>query len=130
MLLSVFLISTIGIPVSLHYCEMMDFVSLKSCGMCDAKISSCCDEENQISNFKSSNDVSCCSDKLIAASSDEKYLSVSSEVQNTEVKNFVLIISLKQYLTEELYDKPFISDNSPPAGYSNSLYLDNSLLLI
>ena len=129
-LLSVFVLSTIGIPVSLHYCEMMNIVSLNACGMCDKKTSTCCDEEYQISNIKSSNDVSCCSDKVIATSSDEKYLSVSSEVQNTELKSFVFIIPLKQYLTKELSYKTFISDNSPPASYSNSIYLDNSLLLI
>ena len=129
-LLSVFVLSTIGIPVSLHYCEMMNIVSLNACGMCDKKTSTCCDEENQISNIKSLNDVSCCSNKLIAASSDEKYLSVSPEVQNTEVKSFIFIIPLKQYLIKELSYKTFISDNSPPASYSNSIYLDNSLLLI
>lgn len=129
-LLSVFVFSTIGIPVSLHYCEMMDLVSLQSCGMCDTKASTCCEEGSITSKIKSTDNDTCCSDKVIAASSDEKYLTVTYEVQKTEVKSFVFIIPLKQYLTKELSDKTFISDNSPPARYSNSIYLYNSLLLI
>lgn len=129
-LLSVFILSTIGIPVSLHYCEMMDLVSLQSCGMCDTKVPSCCKVYNTSSILKSENDVSCCTNKIIAASSDEKYLTVTYEVQKTETKSFVFIISIKQYFTEELSNKTFSSDISPPANYSNTIYLNNSILLI
>jgi hypothetical protein len=130
LLLSVFVFSTIGIPVTLHYCQMMDLVSLQSCGMCDNKASTCCDDDKSISIVKSENDVSCCTNKIIAASSDEKYLTVTYEVQKTEAKSFVFIIPLKQYFTEESSNKIFSSDISPPANYSNSIYLDNSILLI
>lgn len=129
-LLSVFVFSTIGIPVSLHYCQMMDLVSLQSCGMCDNKASKCCDDDKSISIVKSENDVSCCTNKIIAASSDEKYLTVSYEVQKTEAKSFVFIIPTKEYFTEELSNKTLSSDISPPANYSNSIYLNNSILLI
>lgn len=129
-LLSVFLFSTIGIPISLHYCQMMKSVSFQSCGMCDTKPTTCCDEDNLTSNIKSPSDISCCSNKIIASSSDEKYLSVAYEIQKTELKNFVFIIPVKQYFTEELFNKTFKSDVSPPINNSNSLYLNNSVLLI
>lgn len=129
-LLSVFVLSTIGIPVSLHYCEMMDLVSLQSCGMCDTKASTCCDENSQTLNINSPGDVSCCSNRIIASSSNEKYLSAAYENQKTEVKSFVFIIPKQQYITEELSSKTFNSDISPPANRSNSLYLNNSILLI
>lgn len=129
-ILSVFMISTIGIPVSLHYCEMMDLVSFQSCGMCDTKAPSCCEEDNPSSIVKSENDFSCCTNKIIAASSDENYLTFTYEVQKNETKSFVFIIPIKQYFTEELSNKNFISDISPPANYSNTIYLNNSLLLI
>jgi hypothetical protein len=130
LLLSVFVFSTIGIPVSLHYCHMMDLVSLQSCGMCDTKATTCCDDDNSIPIVKSDNDVSCCTTKIIAASSDEKYLTVTYEVQKTEAKSFVFIIPKHQYFTEEISNKTFSSDISPPANYSNHIYLNNSIFLI
>jgi hypothetical protein len=130
LLLSVFVFSTIGIPVSLHYCEKMDLVSLQSCGMCDTKVPSCCKEDNSGSIIKSENDVSCCTNKIIASSSDEKYLTSTFEVQKTEAKSFVFIIPKQQYFVDELSNKTFNSDISPPANYSNSVYLNNSILLI
>ena len=130
LLLSVFILSTIGIPVSLHYCEMMDLVSLQSCGMCDTKAPTCCKGDNTGSIVKSENDVSCCTNKIIASSSDEKYLTSTFEVQKTEAKSFVFIIPKQQYFTEELSNKTFSSDISPPPNYSNSIYLNNSILLI
>ena len=102
LLLTVFVFSTIGIPVSLHYCEMMDLVSLQSCGMCDTKASACCDDDNSTPIIKSEIDVNCCTNKIIAASSDEKYLTVAYELQKTEAKSFVFIIPKQQYFTEEL----------------------------
>ena len=108
LLLSVFVFSTIGIPVSLHYC----------------------DDDNYNPIVKSENDVSCCTNKIIAPSSDEKYLTSTFEVQKTEAKSFVFIIPKQQYFTEELSNKTFSSDISPPPNYSNSIYLNNSILLI
>ena len=130
LLLTVFVFSTIGIPVSLHFCEMMDSVSLQSCGMCDTKASTCCDDDNSIPIIKSENDANCCTNKIIAASSDEKYLTVTYEFQKTEAKSFVFIIPKQQYFTEELSNKTFSTDISPPPSYSNSIYLNNSILLI
>jgi hypothetical protein len=129
-LLSVFIFSTIGIPVSLHYCEMMNLISLQSCDMCDSKTPTCCDDNNSNPIVKSENDVSCCTNKIIASSSDEKYLAFTIEIQKPEAKSFVFIVPKQQYFTKELSNKIFISDISPPPNYSNSIYLNNSLLLI
>jgi hypothetical protein len=109
---------------------MMDSVALQSCGMCDTKASTCCDDDNSNPIVKSENDANCCTNKIIAASSDEKYLTVTYEVQKTEAKSFVFIIPKQQYFTEELSNKTFGSDISPPPSYSNSIYLNNSILLI
>jgi hypothetical protein len=129
-LISVFLFSVIGVPISLHYCDMMNLISLQSCGMCDSKTSTCCDDDNSNPIVKSENDVSCCTNKIIAASSNEKYLTVTYEVQKTEAKSFVFATPKQQYFTEELSNKTFSSDISPPLNYSNSIYLNNSILLI
>ncbi len=109
---------------------MTGSVSLQTCGMCDTKITTCCDIDSFTLNVKSANDVSCCSNKIIAASSDEKYLSVSYDFQKTDTKSLVFIIPVKQYFTEELSNAFFVSDLSPPLNNSNSLYLNNSILLI
>jgi len=109
---------------------MTDSVSLQSCGMCDTKATTCCVEDSFTLNVKSANDVSCCSNKIIVASSNEKYLSVSYDFQKTDTKSLVFIIPVKQYFTEELSNTFFVSYLSPPLSTSNSLYLDNSILLI
>ncbi len=108
---------------------MTEPVSLQSCGMCDTKATTCCVEDSFILNVKSANDVSCCNNKIIAASSDEKYLSVFYDFQKTDMKSIVFIIPVKQYISEN-YNTFFVSYLSPPLNTSNSLYLDNSILLI
>ncbi len=98
--------------------------------MCDTKPTIRFNKNILNSIIKNANDVSCCSNKIIASSSDEKYLSVAYEIQKTETKSFLFIIPVKQYFTEELFNKTFKSDVSPPLNNSNPLYLNNSILLI
>lgn len=109
---------------------MAGSVSLQSCGMCDIKSSSCCGEDDFTLNVKSANDVSCCSNKIIASSSNEKYLSFFYDFQKTDIQSLLFIIPVKQYYTNQLPNNISLSDLSPPNNISNSLYLNNSILLI
>lgn len=68
-LITLFLISTTGLPIWSHYCEMMGKKSLSECEMCKAEIEkiepSCCSEktaENQL-QFTSENS-NCCIDEF------------------------------------------------------------------
>ena len=129
-LISIFVFSTIGIPITLHHCNMMHSVSLNSCGMCERKPSNCCDKElerHKISSIKGS---ACCDSKIIAQASNEKYVLSSYEFHKIDSK-ILLDSSVSENLTEELISKRnIISDISPPYYHSTPLYLFNSILLI
>lgn len=129
-LISIFVFSTIGIPITLHHCNMMHSVSLNSCGMCEQKSSNCCDkgvEGNKVSSIKGN---ACCDSKIIAEASNEKYVLLSFEFHKIDSK-ILLDSSVSENLTEEVISKRnIISDTSPPYYHSTPLYLFNSILLI
>ncbi len=130
-LLSVFLFSTIGVPVTIHFCQMMSSVSFQSCGMCEEeKTSSCCNDDIMGVALVSYNNDPCCSTKIIADPLTEKFISVFSEIQKVDVKSFVYLLPSEALLSVNITNINFPSDNSPPETFSNSLYLYNSILLI
>jgi hypothetical protein len=64
-----FLVSTTGMPIWSHYCEMMGEKSLSKCEMCKAEIEkiepSCCSEEFSDNDLKFSSEKSdCCVDEF------------------------------------------------------------------
>ncbi|MDP2363327.1 MAG: hypothetical protein Q8M94_06110 [Ignavibacteria bacterium] len=130
MLLSVFLFSTIGVPVTLHYCQMMNSVSFQSCGMCEKESSTCCKDDDYGTSINSYGNGFCCDTKLVAEKSNEKYISSSSIIINIDIKPFVFTIPANHSLAHIVNKISVISDTSPPAAYSNILYLNNSILLI
>ena len=130
MLLSVFLFSTIGVPVTLHYCQMMNSVSLQSCGMCEKESSDCCKDDNYGTTINSVENGFCCDTKFIAEPSSEKYISSSYEVQKIEYKILIFVLPLNEYLYDVVSNTTFTSDTSPPLTHSNAIYLNNSAFLI
>lgn len=129
-LLSIFLFSTIGVPITVHYCRMMNSVSFQSCGMCQKESSDCCKDDYHGTILNSIENGFCCNTKFIAEPLSEKYISSSFEIQNTDVKTFVFTILSDHSLSVIVNKRSFISDTSPPPAYSNTLYLDNSILII
>ncbi len=61
---ALFLVFNIGLPVVLHYCEMMKTVSSDSCGMCDT-------EKNNHNDLALSKGESSCCQTVIAAESNK-----------------------------------------------------------
>jgi hypothetical protein len=129
-LVLVFLFSTIGVPVTLHYCQMMHSVSFQSCGMCEKESSNCCQENDYGTSINSSGGGLCCSTKFVAEPSNEKYISSSIDIQNIDVKIYMFTMPADHSLSEIVNKRSVISDISPPSNYSNYLYLTNSILLI
>ena len=130
LLLSVFLFSTIGVPVTMHYCQMMNSISFESCGMCEKELSACCKDDDYGTSINSIENDFCCNTKLVAEKSNEKYISSSSVIQNIDIKSFVFTIPAIHSLSDIVNKISVISDTSPPSAYSNTLYLNNSILLI
>lgn len=129
-LLTVFLFSTIGVPVTIHFCQMMNTVSFQSCGMCEEATSDCCDNEESGTTVVSNSNDFCCDTKIIADPLTKEYVSAIYEIQKNDVKSFVYIIPSEILLSENIINTNYASDNSPPQTFSNSLYLSNSILLI
>ena len=109
-LLSVFLFSTIGIPVTIHYCQMMNSVSFQSCGMCQKESSDCCKDDDYGTTINSIENGFCCNTKFIAEPSSEKYISSSFEIQNTDVKTFIVTIPSDHSLPVIVAECNVISD--------------------
>ena len=129
-LISVFLFSTIGVPITLHYCRMMESVSFQSCEVCEKQSSNCCKNDEYGTIVNSINNSDCCNTKLVAEPSSEKYISSSFDIQKIDVKIFVFTILSDHSLSVIVTKGSLISDTSPPTLYSNTLYLNNSILLI
>lgn len=130
-LLSVFLFSTIGVPVTVHFCQMMSSVSFQNCGMCEKEeTTTCCNDKQFGETLASNQNDDCCSTKIIADPLTEKFISTFSEFQKLDIKSFVYQFSSEALLSINETNTNFPSDNSPPETFSNSLYLSNSILLI
>jgi len=130
LLLSLFLFSIIGVPVSLHYCQMMKSISFQSCGMCEKKITGCCKDDDAGVRINSIENDSCCNTRYVAEPLTEKYISSLSEIQKFDIKIFINIIPAQNLLSDVVTKVNRVLDNSPPVTYSNTLYLTNSILLI
>jgi hypothetical protein len=133
-ILTVFLVSSAGIPLSLHLCSMMGEASFDSCEMCtemEKQVKkSCCEEENQEGNikiFSSDSEAGCCETTIIEKSIKDQFISYKFE------KCLVLVsLSITTSDLELSADKPefHILPEVFPPGYGSSIYLKNSTFLI
>lgn len=130
-----FFLSTTGLPISLHYCQMQGSTSLSSCEMClideNESGSSCCEEEFDSSvQIKSGNSDQCCVTKVIESSVKDGFLVLVNDVKielenlNSFFTNNVFIPSLENRNLNFQF-----SDSSPPLA-DNHIYLLNSVILI
>ena len=119
-----------GVPISLHYCKMMDSVSFQSCTLCEEETLDCCESDTSGTVFNSSEKDLCCNTKFVAEPLTEKYISALIEIPKVEIKTIIYIIPTALLLSEHVTKISYATDNSPPNNYSNSLYLTNSIFLI
>ncbi len=87
-----FLVSTTGMPIWSHYCEMMGKKSISECEMCKAEIEkiepSCCSEEVSDNNLKLSAEKSNCCIQVFDYKKIEDDFSLNL---NSSVVSFTLI---------------------------------------
>lgn len=131
-LLTAFIISIIGVPITLHYCDMMKQASVASCNVCkfenDNLNSICCNDYQIFQGEKILNaDSNCCSDKYYVNKIQDDYLSNTFETKSillSEILNHPVLILSNNYnfnLTET-----FNRDNSPPFAEETNIYILNS----
>lgn len=125
----VFVVSTTGLPLIIHYCKMMETASLQACEMHskENKKSSCCEEENTSDLFYTKLIDECCSDILVDHAVKETFIT-----SNTEINKPAYLYTFAHVIIDFTsdYKSCFKVDTSPPPLLSNKIYLTNSILLI
>ena len=135
-LLSVFLFSIIGVPISLHYCEMMQQKSISSCDICKDEMtnvkSSCCeDEQNSYSETISSPNPNCCQNEFVFNKIDDEFLINKSDISLFALlENVIQQVVLTPYAQQVELTHSFYSDSSPPFLINPEIHITNSTLLI
>lgn len=120
-----FLVSTTGMPIWSHYCEMMGKKSLSECGDCkieEVEVTSCCSEtipDDQL-QYSSSNS-NCCVDEFDYKNIEDNFFQTVSS--NLITNN--LIIAELNLKTLESQDEDKYSQNSnydlPPPKFGKEL---------
>lgn len=120
-----FLVSTTGLPIWSHYCEMMGKRSLSECGDCkieEVEVTSCCSET--ISDYElqySSSHSNCCIDAFDYKKIDDNFF----QIVNSNLISNNLIIAELQLTTLESQDEEKYSQqinyNLPPPKFGKQL---------
>jgi hypothetical protein len=121
-LLFFFTVSTTGLPLFIHLCKTMNRASFDSCEMCKVN-----KQTNGIFIGKAHN---CCENKALVSPNPEQYLS-SKDYKIIHVPYSLIIVpDISEIDRQYVISKISIFDSSPPGTISNSIYLNNSILLI
>jgi hypothetical protein len=125
-----FFTSTTGLPLVLHYCEMMESVSLEICDKHKEKVvkTSCCEDVNNAEVYFTNGYDPCCSSKLVDAKVKDNFVTVKTELSQKVLSSIILVLNRDNNYSFSSFNK-FYTDTSPPP-LINNLYLTNSILLI
>lgn len=132
-LLSIFLVSTTGLPLTLHICSMNGLASADTCKMHKVmeEEHSCCSKEDEspvkitVNNFDG-----CCQFKVIERNLTDQFVPVSSDISQITHLKIILSVSDIVYNTPLVLAQYNYISSSPPPLTDNHIYLDNSILLI
>jgi hypothetical protein len=126
-LILLFVISTIGLPLSINICTMLGTSQINLC-----KMNSGCENEPCQGSLNSGlTKEDCCKTELIDKSICDKY--IQENVQKPiQVQNILLILNPDIPIENNLClnSAKYFNDTSPPSSLNNHIYLNNSILLI
>jgi hypothetical protein len=131
-----FLVSTTGLPVTFHLCQMMEQKSLSECEVCLAEMNkvetSCCSEElNEESITISSVNPICCQDEFVYNKIEDEFISGKSEITLfLSSENSFQPIALIPPTFDFSSEVSFYCDSSPPFLINPEIHITNSVLLI
>lgn len=135
-LISVFLFSVIGVPISLHYCKMMHQKTISPCEMCKAEIeknvTSCCNEEAQEYNVTIFADTPlCCQSEFVYNKVEDNFIFNNSDISFfTSIEKLFHPITILSTSTDFLLRESYFCDSSPPFLINPEINITNSILLI
>lgn len=117
---ALFLLSTTGLPLTLHFCKMKS---------ADKKCSMCMKHVNHKNSPEFKRDISgCCKTTLIKTEIKDNFISSKSEETSLD---YNLIAILFAPISVTIYNNTSkFTDTSPPMNKSGSVYILNSVLII
>ena len=130
-----FLVSTTGLPVTYHLCQMMQEKSLNECEMCalveEEVVTSCCVEESfdYPVSISSDNPV-CCQSEFVYNKVEDQFVNNKSDINFYSLFNLVQPVALISSQSEFYPVESFYTDSSPPFLIDSEIHITNSALLI
>jgi len=131
-----FLVSTTGLPVTYHLCEMMKEKTISECEVCMIEMqkveTSCCNEEIiDYSITISSENPICCQDEFVYNKIEDEFIYGKSEITLfLSSENLFQPITLIPPSINFSSEVSFYCDTSPPFLINSEIHLTNSVLLI
>lgn len=131
-----FLVSTTGLPVSYHLCQMMQQKSLSECEMCKSEMekseTKCCNEKAFDNSLVIKSEKStCCQDEFVYNKVEDDFVSSKSGVNNFSFsENLTQLAPTTFCPIDFLVEESFYCDSSPPFLINSDLHITNSVLLI
>ena len=131
-----FLVSTTGLPVTYHLCEMMQEKMLAECEVCMIEMQevepSCCNEEinEELITISSENPI-CCQDEFVYNKVEDEFISGKSEITlYLSSENLFQTLALIPPTFDFSSEESFYGDSSPPFLINPEIHITNSVLLI
>jgi hypothetical protein len=134
-LLFLFFVSTTGLPFSVEFCNILNKAiktecSLLTSGKAENELNCPFEMEKAAPKSITFKDENCCSKEFITIGVKDSYISNKTESQN-QLVNIVLPVSNNIFSETEQENSTYTYiDTSPPLLQSNTLYINNSVLLI
>lgn len=131
-----FLVSTIGMPVSYHLCKMMDTKSLSECERCKNEMeeieSSCCSRGTFDNKFIIGSETTiCCHTEFVYNKVEDEFVNIKSDIDSfSSTQNLSQSVTLIPAATAFSLEVAFYCDSSPPFLINPELHITNSIFLI
>ncbi len=129
-----FFAATTGLPVTVHFCKMMESASLEACEMHEVKVekSSCCESEAPEYPVKLTSEIpACCQSEFIYNKVKDDFLfNKTNENLKVSSENLVYIVVVIPEMLNVNIKNSLNNDSSPPFLINPDIYISNSVLLI
>lgn len=129
--LSLFVISTAGLPITISLCKMA-VSEREQCSMHNEPVnSSCCSSETSEQGSSISFDQSsCCQTEFVYKKVEDQFLTNKNSIELSASGNIFNSVTITSMLTELSNNSSFYNGSSPPFLIDPDLHITNSILLI
>ena len=131
--LSVFIISSTGLPLVLHICSMKGLSPVENCEMHKMKSldHSCCNKEDAVPvKITQSNFDNCCQFRVVERNTTDQFVQTGSDFSQVQSHKVLFAVCTDTYTSPVISSNFNFSSSSPPSNSDNHIYLFNSVFLI